>query len=136
MTEPTTQGEQLVDTILRAIEELLREAAAEEKPLEVEPWRGRLFELFVTAHGAGYLEDDPDPEEDLSAETICREIGQRWGLTDAARESVVQQQKLPPRELSKMRLLWSLMRMWMEWTYAWQRWPEFHGGPNDLEGAT
>ena len=18
------------------------------------------------------------------------------------------------------------MRLWMEWTYAWQRWPEFH----------
>ena len=28
-----------------------------------------------------------------------------------------------------MRLLWSVMRMWMEWTYAWQRWAEFHQEP-------
>ena len=31
-----------------------------------------------------------------------------------------------PAHLQKMRSLWSIMRMWMEWTYAWQRWPEFH----------
>ena len=24
------------------------------------------------------------------------------------------------------RLLWSVMRMWMEWDYAWERWEEFH----------
>ena len=29
-------------------------------------------------------------------------------------------------QLAKVRLLWSFMRMWMEWTYAWKRWDEFH----------
>ena len=31
-------------------------------------------------------------------------------------------------QLAKMRLLWSVMRMWMEWDYAWERWDEFHKG--------
>jgi len=25
-----------------------------------------------------------------------------------------------------MRMLWSFLRMWMEWAYAWERWSEFH----------
>ena len=29
-------------------------------------------------------------------------------------------------QLAQMRSLWSVMRMWMEWTYAWDRWVEFH----------
>ena len=36
---------------------------------------------------------------------------------------------LPPAQLSKLRVLWAFMRMWMEWTYAWQRWNEFHTVP-------
>jgi len=26
------------------------------------------------------------------------------------------------------------MRMWMEWSYAWQRWAEFHAGPPAADG--
>jgi hypothetical protein len=47
-------------------------------------------------------------------------------LADAAQNSHGQQEKMAPKHVGKMRLLWSLMRMWMEWTYAWERWPEFH----------
>jgi hypothetical protein len=47
-------------------------------------------------------------------------------LDEAARHSVEAQEKLHPEHLARMRMLWSLMRMWMEWTYAWGRWPEFH----------
>ena len=124
----------LVDNLLISIEELVLEAERQGEPLEIDPWRERLFEMFVTAHGAGYLEGHDEGDEiigrnttpDLTADSLCRQLGDRWGLANAARESVAQQQKLPTEDLGKMRLLWSLMRMWMEWTYAWKRWPEFN----------
>jgi hypothetical protein len=39
---------------------------------------------------------------------------------------MAQQTRMPADQLAKMRLLWSVMRMWMEWDYAWERWDEFH----------
>lgn len=123
--------------ILRSIDKLVQEAEAATRPLEVDPYRARLFEFFVTADGAGLVVDDstvavnqdPDDdadEQDLSADGLCRLLAQRWGLDMAARESAALQTRLPKEQLERMRLLWSLMRMWMEWSYAWRRWAEFH----------
>ncbi len=120
-----TAADSLMSNLVDRIEHILADAEAQEKPLEISPWRERLFELFVTAHGAGFL--DEDAEEDLSSDALCHTLAERWGLADAARHSVQEQEKLPPEHLARMRMLWSLMRMWMEWTYAWNRWPEFHG---------
>ena len=114
----------LAGNILQQIEQLVQLAERESRPLELDPQRSRLFELFVTAEGAGLVREDATP--DLTADGICRELADRWGLGDATRDSVSRQSKLSAEHLSRMRLLWSLMRMWMEWTYAWQRWPEFH----------
>lgn len=123
--------------ILSGLESLLAEVAEASRPLEVEPYRGRLFEFFVTADGAGlvgderhsYLPDDGTVDEtDLSADGLCRSLSRRWGLDMAARESAASQTKLAPEQLEQMRSLWSLMRMWMEWNYAWCRWAEFHAG--------
>lgn len=127
MPHHTSVRETLSEKILDGIEAVLSEARSARTPLEVDPPRGRLFELFVTAEGAGYLEEEAEP--DLTAETLCRLLAVRWGLDDAARESFQQQEKLPQDQLANMRQLWSLMRMWMEWTYAWNRWPEFHREP-------
>ncbi|MDA1015384.1 MAG: hypothetical protein O3A00_13150 [Planctomycetota bacterium] len=124
MSSSTTTTETLFVQIIEGVDSLVKEADEQTKPIEVDPYRRRLFEFFVTANGAGYLEEDTDV--DLSADGLCRELSRRWGLADAARESVSGQLKLPPEHLSKMRLLWSLMRMWMEWDYAWQRWSEFN----------
>lgn len=119
--------------ILNGIEMLLMEARETTKPLEIDPYRGRLFELFVTADGAQLVRDDresglseSDDESDLSADGICRSLARRWGLDMAARESTASQSRLEPDQLEQMRLLWSVMRMWMEWSYAWRRWEEFH----------
>lgn len=124
--------------ILRGIESLMREAQEAVRPMEVEPYRSRLFEFFATADGAGLIapagiaeqrsdaEAKPEDERDLSADNLCRLLARRWGLDMAARESVALQTRLPHDQLDRMRLLWSVMRMWMEWTYAWQRWVEFH----------
>ncbi len=145
MTEETTRsvGEiqrTVARDILRGIDKLLLDAESVTRPLEVDPYRSRLFEFFVTADGAGLivddatvgvnagLDDDAD-ERDLSADGLCRLLAERWGLDMAARESVAQQTRLPKEQLERMRLLWSLMRMWMEWSYAWRRWNEFHGAP-------
>ncbi|GAB4136502.1 MAG: hypothetical protein Tsb009_03590 [Planctomycetaceae bacterium] len=124
--DPTTMAdESLLGEIVAQVEKIMLEAEEKTKPVELDPYRGQLFELFVTAEGAGYL-DEENGEGDLSADALCRILAERWGLKDAAIASTQQQTKLPPEHLSKMRLLWSVMRMWMEWTYAWQRWPEFN----------
>ncbi len=114
----------LADQILKALEAVLIDAEREVRPLEIDPYRSRLFELFVTAHGAGFIRDDS--AIDLTADGICRVLAERWGLADAARGIGDQQPGFRSEHVGKMRLLWSLMRMWMEWTYAWKRWPEFH----------
>ena len=122
--------------ILNGLEMLLMEARETTRPLEIDPYRTRLFELFVTADGSQLVRDDresglsedADDLTDLSADGICRSLARRWGLDMAARESTASQSKLEPDQLEQMRLLWSVMRMWMEWSYAWRRWDEFHQG--------
>jgi len=120
----TSPGVDLADNIIDRVENLILEAERETRPLEVEPFHGRLFELFVLSDAAGAIDDDADSQ--LTAEKICRELAQRWGLAEATRSSLDQQTQIPPRHLARMRMLWSVMRMWIEWTYAWQRWDEFH----------
>jgi hypothetical protein len=125
--------------ILTGIEELITEAQSKTKPLEVDPSRSKLFEYFVAADEAGLIPDDSqvgvfqgfDEDEDsdslnLSADSLCRLLARRWGLDMAAREAQALQTRIPADQLERMRLLWSVMRMWMEWTYAWRRWAEFH----------
>ena len=126
----------VADAIISGVEMLIEEAQQATKPLEIDPYRSRLFELFVTADGANLVGDertthlktavDEDDRTDLSADGLSRSLARRWGLDMAARDSAAQQTKLPPVQLERMRLLWSIMRMWMEWNYAWCRWEEFH----------
>ena len=124
MPNPFADSTSLMSTLVDSIEHVLADAESQNKPLEIAPWRDRLFELFVTAHAAGFLQDES--EHDLTSDALCHELAQRWGLDEAARHSIQENERLHPEHLSRMRLLWSLMRMWMEWTYAWNRWPEFH----------
>ena len=63
---------------------------------------------------------------DLTADGISRQLASRWNLADVAQGSVSRQEKLPSESLGRMRMLWSFLRMWMEWAYAWERWSEFH----------
>jgi hypothetical protein len=114
----------LAANILQQVDDLVREAESATKPLEIEPYRSRLFELFVTADGAGLVSDAADG--DLTADGLCQQLSARWGLKQAAEQSFAQQAHLPPEQVQKMRSLWSVMRMWMEWSYAWSRWSEFH----------
>ena len=119
--------------ILREIEKILRSSSESSQPLELEPARGQLFEMFVAAHGAGYLEEDA--KTDMTADELCKTLARRWGLDEAAQQSVARQQKLDAQSLDKMRLLWALLRMWMEWTYAWSRWEEFHRSEHKSDSA-
>jgi hypothetical protein len=124
-TEPLPRsGASLADDIIRQVDELIQKSVREGQPLEVDPARARLFELFVMADGAGYLSEDSTP--DLTADAFCKLLAGRWGLDSAAQESVARQAKIPTENLAQMRGLWSFLRMWMEWTYAWERWREFH----------
>ncbi|MBT5018028.1 MAG: hypothetical protein HON04_04735 [Planctomicrobium sp.] len=124
-TEPAHSD--LQTQILTEINSIISDSEVNGKPLEVDPARGRLFELFVSAEAAGCVGDDADP--DLSADGICQSLSSQWGLQEAAQASVANQTRLDQDQLGKMRNLWSVMRMWMEWTYAWERWAEFHKEP-------
>jgi len=124
MSAATNETDQLATRILNRVEELILTAERETKPLELDPFRSELFTLFVTANGAGYTRDDANP--DLSADGLCRTLGARWGLANAAKNAMESSGRMSPDQMSRMRLLWSVMRMWMEWSYAWDRWVEFH----------
>lgn len=118
----------LANDIIQRVAKLVGEAEAETKPLELEPYRGQLFELFVMADAAGFISEEA--EIDLSADNLCRELAKNWGLTSATQQAMNEQEKLPPEQVSKMRILWSVLRLWMEWDYAWKRWDEFHPKEN------
>ena len=100
------------------------EAAQATRPLELEPSRRQLFELFVESHRAGLVSDDI--ETNVTADGLCAALSTRWGLKDTVQDAMKSQAKLSGDQLAQMRSLWSVMRMWMEWTYAWDRWVEFH----------
>lgn len=133
-----------VRNLLTEVESLILEAQAATRPLELQPFRGRLFEQFVAADRSGLLPDEDaaaafdeadedDPDLQLTADTLCRLLARRWGLDMAAREAQAMQTRLPAEQLERMRLLWSVMRMWMEWSYAWRRWAEFHLPPQPID---
>ena len=119
-----TPSQTLAADLLNRLDALILDAERQTKPLELDPYRSQLFELFVIAEASGLMRDASTP--DLSPEGLSRELGTRWGLASAAQATVSQQAKMSPEHLSKMRLLWSFLRMWMEWKYAWSRWLEFH----------
>lgn len=134
MSTSTNDAVDLATRILDRIDELILQAERETKPLELDPIRGQLFELFVTANGAGYTDEESTP--DMTADGLCRSLSERWGLANAAKNAVQSNSRIANDQLSKMRLLWSVMRMWMEWTYAWNRWNEFHQDSAGSEPAT
>ena len=76
-TSGTAERPGLADNILNGVAQLCEQAEAAGEPLEVEPHRGYLFEYFVTAEGAGYLDEESDC--DLSADALCRLLGERCG---------------------------------------------------------
>ena len=123
MSERLSPGETLAHDIINRIEELLLQAERAQGHMEVDPYRKQLFELFVMADATGFLE--AGAQHDLSCDGVGRVLAQRWNLADGL-AGLSQPTKMPPAQLAKMRVLWAFMRMWMEWTYAWERWHEFH----------
>ena len=131
MTEQAQTGtpishSSLTQAVVGQIQTIIEEAEENTRPLEMEPFRGRLFELFVVADGAGLLDEKFEPN--LTSDRIAKTLADRWELRDSEAAASLAKGSLADENLSKMRLLWSFLRMWMEWTYAWQRWNEFHDG--------
>ena len=124
MPVDATPSQTLAADLVDHIEELLLKSESAGQPMELDPQRSRLFELFVMADAAGFLVEDA--QHDLSSDGIARTLASRWDLASAVGPAFTQPSKLPPAQFARMRLLWSFMRLWMEWTYAWKRWEEFH----------
>lgn len=125
---PAPAGEgpaaRLASDLIDQIESLILESEKSARPLEVDPQRGQLFDLFVQADAAGFLADDTP--HDLSSDAIAKELAGRWNLRNLG-GAISQPASLPPAQLARLRVLWSFLRMWMEWSYAWERWAEFKG---------
>ncbi|MFO1019747.1 MAG: hypothetical protein U0903_03505 [Planctomycetales bacterium] len=124
MTAASSVLQQFSQSLVSRIEQVLLDAEAQTRPVEIDPFRKQLFELFAEAEATGLLAEGSEP--DLSCDGIGHELSERWNLKDVAQASASQHTRIPPDKLSRMRLLWSFMRMWMEWTYAWERWGDFH----------
>lgn len=102
--------------ILGEIDRLIQLAESQTRPLEVDPYHRELFQLFKLAYEAGLTSGEATP--DLSADGICQQLAAMWGLTSAAQTWLTQAAQLPKSQLTRMRSLWSVMRMWMEWDFA------------------
>ena len=127
-------AERLSALITDQLARVLDEAIKTDQPIEVDPARGQIFELFVAAEAAGLV--DEDSVQPLSSGELTRRLGLRWNLGQAMQQAEGDQSKLPPQELDRVRRLWSLLRMWLEWSYAWRRWDEFHqDGRTTLPGT-
>lgn len=120
---PVSQAS-LIEHIATRLQEVVVEAEAKVKPLEMEPYRGQLFELFVLANGAGLTDEELEPN--LTSDSVARILAERWGLRQEVNSLAAAEKAISSDGVAKMRLLWSLLRMWMEWCYAWDRWREFH----------
>lgn len=123
MDTPVSQAS-LIEHVASRLQEVVDEAEANTRPLEMEPYRGRLFELFVLANGAGLTDEGLEPN--LTSDSVARLLAERWGLRQEVTSSSAAERAISDNGVAKMRLLWSLLRMWMEWCYAWDRWAEFH----------
>lgn len=121
--EKILQQEALVQELVNRIEGIIKAAEEKTRPLEVEPYRGNLFEIFVLADGAGLL---TETTPNLTTETMTKMLAGRWKLKEVVDLASQQKGPVSDENLRKMQLLWSVLRLWMEWTYAWSRWAEFH----------
>lgn len=103
MVVPTSTEPSLAKSILSQIDLLVREAEETQRPLELDPFRSRLFELFVMADAADLLKEakpGEPPENDLTPDSVCRSLAEQWKLADAARESFANKQRLPQEHLA------------------------------------
>jgi len=123
---PVSQAS-LIEHIASQLQEVVDEAEANTKPLEMDPYRGRLFELFVLADSAGLTDEEVEPN--LTSDAVARILAERWGLRQEVSSSAEAAKAISNNGVAKMRLLWSLLRMWMEWCYAWDCWAKFHDEP-------
>ncbi|MFN5532406.1 MAG: hypothetical protein ACK5F7_17660 [Planctomycetaceae bacterium] len=123
---------QLARGVIDRLEELILDADRLGRPLEVDPQRQALFELFEQADAGGFLADDS--EFDLSADAVAKVLAERWKLRNLG-AAIAQPGNLPPAQLARLRVLWSFMRMWMEWDYAWRRYRERQRANDQLAGS-
>ena len=128
---PDADDPHFAEEVLAQVEAVLNECETKTRPPEVPPYRDRLFALFAAAFDAGLTGDPADRGPgartgDLSADGLCKTLGEKWGLAAAAQKDPAGGPALSGAHVAKLRLLWSLMRMWMDWDLAWRRWPEYH----------
>jgi hypothetical protein len=122
LMDGNSPASRLAGDLIDQIETLILDAEESGKPLEVDPQRAQLFDLFAQADAAGFLAEGASP--DLSSDAVAKELASRWNLRNLG-AAISQPTALPAAQFARLRVLWSFLRMWMEWSYAWERWAEF-----------
>src|SRR5258707_10288761 len=98
VAENLSPGEALARDLVSRIDDVLQGAAASGQPLELDPSRSRLFELFVLAEATGFLEEGA--EHDLTCDGVARDLAARWNLSREMGGQPAQPSSLPPEQLS------------------------------------
>src|SRR5438067_1876289 len=87
-------GAALAHDLVDRVAEVLQTASTNGQPIELDPHRAALFELFVMAEATGFLEEGSEP--DLSCDGIARELAARWDLAQNMPGGLAQPSALPP----------------------------------------
>src|SRR5579859_2898172 len=94
VSNPNSPSATLVRDLVEQIAEILQSAVTNGQPIELDPHRARLFELFVMAEATGFLKEGE--EFDLSCDGIARELAARWDLARNLGGGISQPASLPP----------------------------------------
>ncbi len=76
MYQPKTPLEMVADGIIDDLEQIVLDAHAATKPLELPPYRPQLFEAFARATATGLVQEGASP--DLSSDGILKTLAERW----------------------------------------------------------
>src|SRR5258708_3451373 len=87
-------GRSIARDLVARIADVVQNSATTGQPLELDPHRAQLFELFVMAEATGFLEEGA--EVDLTCDGVARQLADRWNLAGAVGGQQFQPSTLPP----------------------------------------
>ncbi len=113
----------LITHLVDRAETVIKAAEAANYPLEMDPYRAQLFDIFALAEASGLLiEMGPH----LQADALAERLSERWNLKAIGEAGLKLSATSNDPVMRRVQLLWSACRLWMAWTYAWERWDFYH----------
>lgn len=123
----------LISHLVDRAETVIKAAEAANYPLEMDPFRAQLFDIFALAEASGLL---IEMEPHLQADALAEKLSERWNLKAIGEAGLKLSATSNDPVMRRVQLLWSACRLWMAWTYAWERWDFYHSDAPADEAAT